>query len=157
LPGSPNQVIHHRSGQSHTTVHGRLAPKATVDDHPYFSPLTHRGGRIIGTDTVGILRVLRVSSDDQEREQGGQDNPNVNAHFEQLFNHLVGAGEQPAGLAGRRYATTLRSIPKCSGSNLPPVREDRSTLPIENQAFVNSGDRILSLHFLFHDLTQYQE
>ena len=25
------------------------------------------------------------------------------------------------------YATTLRSIPKCSGSNLPRIREDRST------------------------------
>jgi len=52
---------------------------------------------------------------------------------------------------------TLRSIAKCSGSNLPPIREDRSTLPIENQSFVNSGEGGLSLHFLFQDLTQYQE
>jgi len=43
------------------------------------------------------------------------------------------------------------------GSNLPPIREDRSTLPIENQSFVNSGEGVLSLHFLFQDLTQYQE
>src|SRR5260370_16960419 len=40
------------------------------------------------------------------------------------------------------YATTLRSIPKCSGSNLPRIREDRSTLPIENQSFVSSGDGV---------------
>jgi len=40
---------------------------------------------------------------------------------------------------------------------LPPIREDRSTLPIENQSFVNSSEGVLSLHFLFQDLTQYQE
>jgi len=28
---------------------------------------------------------------------------------------------------------------------------------IENQSFVSSGDVFLSLHFLFQDLTQYQE
>jgi hypothetical protein len=49
-----------------------------------FSPLAHRGGRVIGTDTIGILLVLHVSSDDQEREQGGEDNPNVNAHSSTL-------------------------------------------------------------------------
>ena len=42
-------------------------------------------------------------------------------------------------------------------SILTPIREDRSTLPIENQSFVNSGEGGLSLHFLFQDLTQYQE
>jgi hypothetical protein len=52
--------------------------------HLYFSPLAHRGGRVIGTDTIGILLVLHVSSDDQEREQGGEDNPNVNAHSSTL-------------------------------------------------------------------------
>jgi hypothetical protein len=50
-----------------------------------------------------------------------------------------------------------RWIPKCSGSNLPRIREDRSTLPIENQSFVNRGEGVLSLDFLFEDLTQYQE
>jgi len=56
-----------------------------------------------------------------------------------------------------KMRATLRSIPKCSGSNFPPIREDRSSLPIENQSFVNSGEGVLSLHFLFQDLTQYQE
>jgi hypothetical protein len=56
-----------------------------------------------------------------------------------------------------KMLATLPSIAKCSGSNLPPIREDRSTLPIENQSFVNSGEGVLSLHFLFQDLTQYQE
>ena len=56
-----------------------------------------------------------------------------------------------------KMLATWRSIAKCSGSNLPPIREDRSTLPIENQSFVNSGEGGLSLHFLFQDLTQYQE
>jgi hypothetical protein len=73
-------VIFDPRGRSDTSLFVRFAPKATVDDHPYFSPLTHRGGRVIGTDTVGISLVLHVSSDDQECEQGGQDNPNVNAH-----------------------------------------------------------------------------
>jgi hypothetical protein len=55
------------------------------------------------------------------------------------------------------YETALRSIPKRVGSNLPRIREDRSTLPIENQSFVSSGDGVLSPHFRFQDLTQYQE
>jgi hypothetical protein len=29
--------------------------------------------------------------------------------------------------------------------------------PIENQWFVNSGESVLSRHFLFQDLTQYQK
>jgi hypothetical protein len=33
-----------------------------------------------GTDTLRISVVLQVSSDDQEREQRSEDNPNVNAH-----------------------------------------------------------------------------
>jgi hypothetical protein len=42
--------------------------------------LAHQGARIIGTDTLRISVVLQVSSDDQEREQGSEDNPNINAH-----------------------------------------------------------------------------
>jgi hypothetical protein len=45
-----------------------------------FLPLAHRGARVIGTDTLRISIVLHVSSDDQEREQGSEDNPKVNAH-----------------------------------------------------------------------------
>jgi hypothetical protein len=45
-----------------------------------FSPLTHRGARVIGADTLRFSVLLQVSSDDQEREQRSKDNPNVNAH-----------------------------------------------------------------------------
>jgi hypothetical protein len=44
------------------------------------SPVTHRGGRVIGTDALRISVLLHVSSDNQEREQGREDNPNVNSH-----------------------------------------------------------------------------
>jgi hypothetical protein len=47
------------------------------------------------------------------------------------------------------YATTLCSLPRCSGSNLPRIREDRSTLPIENQSFVSSGDGVFIPAFSF--------
>jgi hypothetical protein len=43
------------------------------------SPVTHRRGRLIDTYSRRLL-VLHVSNDDQEREQGSEDNPNVNAH-----------------------------------------------------------------------------
>jgi hypothetical protein len=41
--------------------------------------MAHRSGRVIDTDTL-ISLVLHVSSDGQEREQGPEDNPDVNAH-----------------------------------------------------------------------------
>jgi hypothetical protein len=64
----------------------------------------------------------------------------------------------PVRRAGKSEdAGYIALVAKCSGSNLPPIREDRSTLPIENQSFVNSSEGVLSLHFLFQDLTQYQE
>src|SRR6516164_3455224 len=47
------------------------------------------------------------------------------------------------------YATTLRSAPKYSGSNLPPIREDRSTLLIENQSFVSSSEDVFIPAFSF--------
>jgi putative ABC transport system substrate-binding protein len=40
-----------------------------------FSPLAHRSGRVIGTDTLRVLLVLQVSSDGQKCEQGSKDNP----------------------------------------------------------------------------------
>jgi hypothetical protein len=45
-----------------------------------FSPVAHRGGRVIGADALRIFALLRVSRDGQEREQGSEDNPNVHAH-----------------------------------------------------------------------------
>jgi hypothetical protein len=36
--------------------------------------MAYRGGRIIHTDTLRVSLVLQVSSDDQEREQGSEDN-----------------------------------------------------------------------------------
>jgi hypothetical protein len=53
-------------------------------DNRFFSPLAHRGGRVIGTDTLRFSLVLHVSSDDQKREQGSEDNPNVKAHQSSL-------------------------------------------------------------------------
>jgi hypothetical protein len=46
---------------------------------------------------------------------------------------------------------------KVLGIELAAHTEDRSTLPIENQSFVCSGDGDLTPHFRFQDLTQYQE
>src|ERR1700745_1407572 len=47
-------------------------------------PILHRWHTealgVIGTDTLRISVVLHVSSDDQERERGSEDNPNVKAH-----------------------------------------------------------------------------
>jgi hypothetical protein len=43
------------------------------------SPMAHRRGRVIDTDARRLL-VLHVSRDDQEREQGSEDDPNVEAH-----------------------------------------------------------------------------
>jgi hypothetical protein len=64
--------------------------------------------------------------------------------------------ERPRGRAGdeRDELAPFHSI---TSSAVASIREDRSTLPIENQSFVNSGEGVLSLHFLFQDLTQYQE
>jgi hypothetical protein len=62
------------AGESHS-------PQTQITfDKSRFSTFAHRGGRIIDTDTLRISVVLQVSSDDQEREQGSEDNPNVNAH-----------------------------------------------------------------------------
>jgi hypothetical protein len=44
------------------------------------SPPAHRGGRVIGADPLHISALLPVSRDGQERKQGSEDNPNVNAH-----------------------------------------------------------------------------
>src|SRR5262249_52955358 len=48
------------------------------------SPVTHRRGRLIDTYSPRLL-VLHVSNDDQEREQGSADNPNVNAQRGNLW------------------------------------------------------------------------
>jgi hypothetical protein len=43
--------------------------------------MPYRRGRIIDTGALRASQVLKVSSGDQQREQGGEDNnPNVNAH-----------------------------------------------------------------------------
>jgi hypothetical protein len=43
--------------------------------------MPYRRGRIIDTGALRAPQVLKVSSDDQQREQGSEDNnPNVNAH-----------------------------------------------------------------------------
>src|SRR5262249_42443496 len=40
-----------------------------------------RGGRVIGTDMLSMSPLLHVSSDGEEREQGSDDDPNVNPHL----------------------------------------------------------------------------
>jgi hypothetical protein len=50
---------------------------------------------------------------------------------------------------GRRVRNYIALDSKCSGSNLPPIREDRSTLPIENQSFVSSGEAFFIPAFSF--------
>jgi hypothetical protein len=54
-----------------------------------FSPMAHRSGRVIGTDALRVFLVLHVSSDSQEREQGTEDNPNVNAASEQTCRRIA--------------------------------------------------------------------
>ena len=48
-----------------------------------FLPSAYRGARVISTDTLHIFLVLEVSSREQEREYGGEDCPNVEAHREE--------------------------------------------------------------------------
>jgi hypothetical protein len=90
--------------------------------HSIFSPLTHRRARIIGTDMLCISIVLQVSSDDQEREQGSEDNPNVNAHKSSPATAL------PAkSLASRQYtrniSTGRRLMARTSWSSGPAAGE----------------------------------
>ena len=49
------------------------------------------------------------------------------------------------------------SIAYGGDEELDKPREDRSTLPIENQSFVSSGEGVFIHAFLFQNLTQYQE
>src|SRR5262250_3198325 len=44
------------------------------------SPPTHRGARVIGTDALRIVLILREPRDGQERKQDSEDDPNINAH-----------------------------------------------------------------------------
>ena len=46
----------------------------------FFLPPAHRGARVIGTDAMRIMLILREPSDGQEHKQDGEDNPNINAH-----------------------------------------------------------------------------
>jgi len=48
------------------------------------SPPAHRGARVIGTDALRIVLILREPSDGQERKQDSEDDPNINAHQSSL-------------------------------------------------------------------------
>ena len=63
--------------------------------------------------------------------------------------HLLRKRSSSRNAGADVYATTLRSIRRCSGSNLPPIRKDRSTLPIENQSFVSGGEGVFMPPFSF--------
>src|SRR5262249_46927895 len=47
------------------------------------SPPAYRGARVIGTDALRLVLILRETSDGQERKQDSEDDPNINAHKEQ--------------------------------------------------------------------------
>jgi hypothetical protein len=44
------------------------------------SPHAHRGARVIGTDALPLVLILREPSDSKERKQDSEDDPNINAH-----------------------------------------------------------------------------
>ena len=44
------------------------------------SPHAHRGARVIGTDALRLVLILREPSDGQERKQDSEDDPDINAH-----------------------------------------------------------------------------
>ena len=44
------------------------------------SPPAHRGARVIGTDALRFVLILREPRDSQERKQDSEDDPNINAH-----------------------------------------------------------------------------
>ena len=44
------------------------------------SPPAHRGARVIGTDALRFVLILREPRDGQERKQDSEDDPNINAH-----------------------------------------------------------------------------
>ena len=48
------------------------------------SPHAHRGARVIGTDALRLVLILREPSDGKERKQDSEDDPNINAHQSSL-------------------------------------------------------------------------
>src|SRR5262245_44684442 len=60
------------------------------------SPPAYRGARVIGTDALRLVLILRETSDGQERKQDSEDDPNVNAH-----ESSPAAGSVPAACRAR--------------------------------------------------------
>jgi len=54
-----------------------LAARAQQAPKSPFSPMAYRGGRLIDANTLRISSVVQVSSNNQERDQGSEHNPNV--------------------------------------------------------------------------------
>jgi len=48
------------------------------------SPPAHRGARVIGTDALRFVLILREPSDGEERKQDSEDDPDINAHQSSL-------------------------------------------------------------------------
>ena len=86
--------------------------------------MAHRGGRIIGTDTLRVSPVVQVSSDHHEREQDSNDNPNINAHqrspaaalplsvaavyAQHFFDRLYVAPDRKSSIGSRRIVMDAR-------------------------------------------------
>src|SRR5215472_12819823 len=73
-----------RVGPNHATVSSDVcfAPKADNQADisvpaARFSPLAHRGARVVGTDALRVLLISQAPSDGEERNQGDDDNPNI--------------------------------------------------------------------------------
>ena len=93
-----------------------------------FSPVTHRRGRLI--DTYGRrLLVLHVSNDDQEREQGSEDNQNVNAHCGNLW--ARSQAEPPITPISRSCSSRPPPIRPCEGSAMATKTRTHFTFRID--------------------------
>src|SRR5262249_40661632 len=75
---SPNVVVLPASAQRAAWITRSSPERATASLTAVTIASRYSAGAI--TDTLGISLLLNVSSDDQEREQGGEDDPNVKAH-----------------------------------------------------------------------------
>src|SRR6516225_610179 len=71
------------------------------------SPPAHRGARVIGTDALRIVLILREPRDGQERKQDSEDDPNINAHQSSLRPIQYPRYKESPGHAGASSCLTM--------------------------------------------------